>query len=72
MTRDQIKINWEQAFRELTRQPLGAKDAVNALPDDWGTTKPSEVVDDNVPVSFPWLHTPEHARSTLSRTKRSH
>ena len=46
MTPAQIKINRDQAFRELTRQPLTAEQAKTALlPDDWETTKPADIVD---------------------------
>ncbi len=41
MTELQKKINRDQAFRELTRQPLTADEARNALPDDWESTKPA-------------------------------
>jgi hypothetical protein len=40
MTDLQKKISRDQAFRELTRQPLTADEARNALPDDWESTKP--------------------------------
>lgn len=46
MTPLQIRISRDQAFRELTRQPLNAKQALNALPDDWETTKPADLVDE--------------------------
>ena len=46
MTKLQRQINRDQAFRELTRQPLPAEEARYALPDDWETTKPANVVDD--------------------------
>ena len=46
MTRDQVKINRDQAFRELMRQPLDPKDAGNALPDGWEKTKPADLVDE--------------------------
>lgn len=46
MTPTQIRINRDQAFRELTRQPLTAEQAKTALlPDDWETTKPADIVD---------------------------
>lgn len=44
MTPLQKKINRDQAFRELTRQPLTAEEARRALPDDWEATKPADVV----------------------------
>jgi hypothetical protein len=44
MTPLQKKINRDQAFRELTRQPLTAEEARRALPDDWETTKPADIV----------------------------
>jgi soluble lytic murein transglycosylase-like protein len=46
MTEVQKKINRDQAFRELTRQPLTAEEARHALPDDWETTKPADLVDE--------------------------
>ena len=46
MSKLQRQINRDQAFRELTRQPLTAREARDALPDDWETTKPANVVDD--------------------------
>jgi hypothetical protein len=46
MTELQKKINRDQAFRELTRQPLTADEARNALPDDWESTKPADLVDE--------------------------
>ncbi len=46
MTELQRRINREQAFRELTRQPLTAAEARYALPDDWETTKPANLVDE--------------------------
>lgn len=46
MTELQKKINRDQAFRELTRQPLTAEEARNALPDDWESTKPVDLVDE--------------------------
>jgi soluble lytic murein transglycosylase-like protein len=46
MTEMQAKINRDQAFRELTRQPLTAEEARNALPDDWESTKPADLVDE--------------------------
>jgi hypothetical protein len=45
MNKVQRQINRDQAFRELTRQPLTAEEARNALPDDWETSKPAAVVD---------------------------
>ncbi|MGH6754794.1 MAG: transglycosylase SLT domain-containing protein, partial [Bradyrhizobium sp.] len=47
MTPVQIRINRDQAFRELTRQPLTPKQVADGspLPDDWETTKPADVVD---------------------------
>ncbi len=44
MTPLQKKINRDQAFRELTRQPLTAEEARRALPDDWESTKPADIV----------------------------
>jgi hypothetical protein len=46
MTPLQIRINRDQAFRELTRQPLTADQARSALPDDWESTKPANLVDE--------------------------
>ena len=46
MTPLQIQINRDQAFRELTRQPLTAVQARSALPDDWESTKPADLVDE--------------------------
>lgn len=46
MSKLQKQINRDQAFRELTRQPLTADEARYALPEDWETTKPADVVDD--------------------------
>jgi len=48
MTHDQIKINRDQAFRELTRQPLTAEQEAKSapLPDDWEKTKPADIVDE--------------------------
>jgi hypothetical protein len=46
MTPLQIRISRDQAFRELTRQPLNAEQARNALPDDWEKTKPADLVDE--------------------------
>jgi hypothetical protein len=46
MSKLQKQINRDQAFRELTRQPLTGDEARYALPDDWETTKPADVVDD--------------------------
>jgi hypothetical protein len=46
MTPLQIRINRDQAFRELTRQPLTADQARSALPDDWESTKPADLVDE--------------------------
>lgn len=44
MTPLQKKINRDQAFRELTRQQLTAAEARRALPDDWESTKPADIV----------------------------
>ncbi|HET7715509.1 MAG TPA: transglycosylase SLT domain-containing protein [Bauldia sp.] len=44
MTPVQKKINRDQAFRELTRQQLTAAEARRALPDDWESTKPVDIV----------------------------
>lgn len=60
MTPLQKKINRDQAFRELTRQPLTADEARRALPDDWETAKPADLVSEikraaerhNVPVQL--------------------
>jgi hypothetical protein len=60
MTPVQIKINRDQAFRELTRQPLDPKYVAGALPDDWERTKPADLVDEikraaerhNVPIQL--------------------
>ncbi len=46
MSKLQRQINRDQAFRELTRQPLTAAETRDALPDDWETTKPADVVND--------------------------
>jgi hypothetical protein len=46
MTPLQIRINRDQAVRELTRQPLTAEQARSALPDDWESTKPADLVDE--------------------------
>jgi hypothetical protein len=46
MTPLQKKINRDQAFRELTRQPLTAEEARSALPDNWESTKPADLVDE--------------------------
>ncbi|MDB5486909.1 MAG: hypothetical protein JWQ58_624, partial [Reyranella sp.] len=47
MTPLQIRINRDQAFRELTRQPLTPEQEAKGapLPDDWETTKPADIVD---------------------------
>jgi len=60
MTPVQIKINRDQAFRELTRQPMTTENAKSALPDDWERTKPADLVDEikraaerhNVPIQL--------------------
>jgi Transglycosylase SLT domain len=46
MTPLQVRISRDQAFRELTRQPLDAEQARSALRDDWETTKPADLVDE--------------------------
>lgn len=48
MTRDQIRINRDQAFRELARQPLTQDQKARSapLPDDWEKTKPADLVDE--------------------------
>src|SRR5260370_57594 len=46
MTPLQIRINRDQAVREITRQPLTAEQARSALPDDWESTKPADLVDE--------------------------
>lgn len=46
MTPLQIRINRDQAFRELTRQQLREDQVQHALPDDWEKTKPADLVDE--------------------------
>ena len=48
MTRDQIRINRDQAVRELARQPLTREQEAKSapLPEDWEKTKPADIVDE--------------------------